>query len=254
MNAAPSRSRRIPSGWTLFDLALVAVLGILLTLLVVALSGFGLQAAGLADPRAMLREHPVIASAVLGALIYGAFLLVVYLRIVRRPGVGWSGLGFRRPPLLPLALTPLIAIGQLVALAATNAVVISLIGGEIENPQVAAITGQQGFSWLNFGLMLLLAGAIAPLVEEVLFRGLLYGWLRSHLSAAPAVITSAAIFSALHVIPVLLPAIFVIGVVLAIAYEYSDSLWIPILLHAMQNSVVVVLIFVALALNLPIGG
>jgi membrane protease YdiL (CAAX protease family) len=99
--------------------------------------------------------------------------------------------------------------------------------------------------------MLLLAGIIAPIVEETVFRGMIYGWLRSHLPVALAVVVSAAIFAIAHVIPVLLPALFVVGLILAIAYEWSGSLWVSILLHALQNSLTVTLIFVYLAVGIP---
>lgn len=145
-----------------------------------------------------------------------------------------------------MALTPLIAIGQLIAVAATNIVLVSLVG-EFENPQIEAITGGQGFSWLNFLLTLLLAGGIAPLVEETIFRGLIYGWLRTHMPIVIAVLVSAAVFAAVHVIPLLFPALFVVGVILALVYEYSGSLWTSILLHSIQNSLATTLIFMILA-------
>src|SRR3712207_8731603 len=41
-----------------------------------------------------------------------------------------------------------------------------------------------------------------------------------------AVVLSAAIFAVAHVIPILLPALFVVGIILALAYELSGSLWL----------------------------
>ncbi|HZG66294.1 MAG TPA: type II CAAX endopeptidase family protein [Herpetosiphonaceae bacterium] len=238
--------RPLPPRWSFGDLLLVASWSVLAVLLQsVGAAGLLLLLGG-RDVEAMLVDHPVIASAVLGGAIYGIFLVVIYLRIVRRADVGWRDIGFRRPPILLLALTPLIAVGQLTAVAVTNLVLVSLIG-EFDNPQVAALTGGQGFSWLNYGLTLLLAGAVAPLVEEVIFRGLIYGWLRARMPIVVAVIASAAIFAAAHVIPLLLPALFVVGVILAIVYEYSGSLWTVIALHAIQNSIATTLIFLLLA-------
>ncbi len=149
-------------------------------------------------------------------------------------------------------MAPLIVVGQLFAAGMMNLLVMRFTG-EFENPQLEAISGGQGFSWPNFLLMLLLVGVIAPIVEEVLFRGVLYGWLRARLPLFAAVVISAAIFAAAHVIPVLLPALLVVGLILALAYELSGSLWTSILLHSLQNSLVVILIFVALALGLPLA-
>ena len=44
------------------------------------------------------------------------------------------------------------------------------------------------------GLSLLRACLVAPLAEELLFRGALFGWLRRRLPAWPAILVSAALF------------------------------------------------------------
>jgi len=250
--AAPRSTRwKAPPEWTLLDMLLIVGISVLATIALSAVLGIGLRVLGPGDAREMIRDYPVVASAVAGAAIYGAFLLVTYFRVVRRTAAGWSGLGFRAPPLLPMVLSPLLVLGQLIAVAITQQIVISIIG-EFENPQIEALSAGQGFTWLNFILMLLLAGVIAPVVEEVLFRGLLYRWLRFRLPLLMAVLLSAVIFAAAHVILPLMPVLFVVGVLLALAYEFSGSLWLPILLHAMQNSLAVSLIFFALAVDLPL--
>lgn len=239
-------NRPLPPRWSFGDLLLIAIWSVLAILLLsVGMAGL-LVLLGGSNPAALVAAHPVVASALLGGMVYAVFFLVIYLRLVRRSGVGWHGIGFRQPPLLLLTLTPLIAIGQLAAVAATNILLVSLVG-EFENPQIEAITGGQGFSWLNFLLTLLLAGGIAPLVEETIFRGLIYGWLRAHMPIVVAVVISAAIFSAAHVIPLLFPALFVVGIILAVVYEYSGSLWTSILLHSIQNTLATTLIFLLLA-------
>lgn len=139
-------------------------------------------------------------------------------------------------------------LGQLGAVMLVNLLLVAAMG-EFENPQIESITGGQGFNWLNFILMLLLAGGVAPFVEEVLFRGLLYGWLRQRMPVPVAVVVSAAIFSVAHIIPILLPALFVMGLTLAIAYELSGSLWLSILLHAMHNALTVAIVFMVLAID-----
>jgi uncharacterized protein len=212
----------------------------------------GAPALGLGDPRTLLEGNPVLVSGVFGIMVYGIILLAIYVQIVRGRRASWRAVGYRMPPALPLALAPVIAIGQLMTVALLNATVLALTG-QFENPQIEAITGGGGFSWTNFVLMLLLAGVAAPVVEETLFRGVLYGWLRVRMPVVLAVVISAAVFAGVHVIPILLPALFVVGIILAVVYEWSKSLWVPILLHAIQNSVAVVAIFAALAMGVPVN-
>lgn len=250
--AAPRSTRwKSPPEWTLLDMLLIVGISVLATVALSAAFGLGLRVLGLGNAREMIRDYPVVASAVAGAAIYGIFLLVTYFRVVRRTAAGWSGLGFRAPPLLPMVLSPLLVLGQLIVLAVTQQIVISIVG-EFKNPQIEAISGGQGFTWLNYVLMLILAGVIAPVVEEAVFRGLLYRWLRARLPVLLAVLLSAAIFSTMHFIVPLMPVLFVLGALLALAHEFSGSLWLPILLHSMQNTIAVTLIFFALAVDLPL--
>ena len=92
---------------------------------------------------------------------------------------------------------------------------------------------------------------VFPFVEEILFRGLLHDWLHRRFGAVAACIGSAAIFAGAHGILVLLPALFVVGVMLAWARQKSGSLWPPIILHGSFNSIMVLLLFAVLAAGAP---
>ena len=87
---------------------------------------------------------------------------------------------------------------------------------------------------------------LAPFVEEVLFRGLVFGCLREK-SRAFAYLLSCALFALLHVWTaavsswdlgylVLMLQYLVPGLVFAWAYEHSGTLWTSILLHAAVNA------------------
>jgi membrane protease YdiL (CAAX protease family) len=246
----PARLPRHLVRWTIGDLVLALLFSAFVAGALIVALGLGLGALA-GDPRALLDDNIVVFSAVVGILAYGILFLGVYLFVVRRRQVGWSALGFRPPPLLALVLAPLIAIIQLGAAAAVNAAILALTG-QFENPQLEAISGGQGFAWTNFVIMLVLVGGVAPVVEETVFRGVLYGRLRTRMPLVAAVLVSAAVFSLAHVIPILLPALFVVGIILALAYELSGSLWLSILLHSLQNSLAVIVIFAQLALGLPL--
>lgn len=246
MNLQPSASASSARvRWTFGDLVLVA-------LATLALAGVALlllqlpRLLGLADLRQLLLDRPLLVAMFIGALIYGFSALATFVLIVRRGRGSWREIGFRAPPLVALLVTPLLFIGQMTALLVTNLALTSVLG-EFQNPQVGALTDPRGFSWINFAAVFVVAAIIAPIVEELLFRGLLYQWLRKHGGVALAVPGSAALFAVVHFIPVLLPALFVVGIVLALAFEWSKSLWVTITLHAMQNALGVIAIFVAQA-------
>jgi len=79
----------------------------------------------------------------------------------------------------------------------------------------------------------------APLVEEVAFRGILYGTLRTKLSVGPAALLSAGCFAAVHGYGTLgLASVFWSGILWAVAYERTRSLWPAILAHGVNNLMV----------------
>jgi CAAX protease family protein len=88
---------------------------------------------------------------------------------------------------------------------------------------------------------------LAPACEELLFRGVLYGWLRARLPVSAAAAVSAAIFAALHLLPPLLPVLFVFGVATALVYERTGSTLNSFAMHATQNTVAVVASYIALS-------
>ncbi|OFA06109.1 CPBP family intramembrane glutamic endopeptidase [Duganella sp. HH101] len=96
--------------------------------------------------------------------------------------------------------------------------------------QMSASSGTR--AWL-----LALAVVAAPLCEEFIFRGLIYGGLRRSMPAPPAMAMSAAIFAVVHP-PVSMLPVFVLGLCTAWTYERSKTLLGPMLVHAAYNAVI----------------
>ena len=80
-----------------------------------------------------------------------------------------------------------------------------------------------------------LAAIAAPLFEEFIFRGLVFGGLRRSQTRWFAVLGSAALFAVLHPPASMLP-VFVFGVGAALLYEKSRALLATMLAHAVYNA------------------
>ena len=78
---------------------------------------------------------------------------------------------------------------------------------------------------------------IAPVIEELLFRGLLFGSLRTKLPVWLAAVIAAAVFGLLHAQASVMIYTFMFGLLLAWLYHRSRSLWPGILLHLLNNGV-----------------
>lgn len=163
-------------------------------------------------------------------------LVAAAARVFRHGGV----------PLLPLAMPPggmatlIASMVALLALAsAYGAFVFMLDRG-------ALVADVKPFAELmrtrTWWLMLIAAAIGAPLAEEFLFRGFLFGVLRaSPAGLAGAVLVTAAFWAALHAQYSLygLGAIFLIGVYLGWLRHKTGSLIAPMACHGMYNALVV---------------
>ena len=80
-----------------------------------------------------------------------------------------------------------------------------------------------------------LAVLAAPVFEEFIFRGQVFGGLRRSLPLLPSMAASAALFAVIHP-PLAMAPVFALGLCTAYAAERSKSLLAPMLAHALYNA------------------
>ncbi len=186
-------------------------------------------------------------SGILVALLeVAAILLCVYVLGIRRRHVTWAEIGFHPTPRIWLHIAGFLAclpffLSDLAAIAVSRA-----LGLRPANSQVASSL-PAGESWLPVLAIIILVGFAIPVAEEVIFRGVLYNWLRGRLSVLPAVLVSSFVFGAAHGDLVRGAAAFALGVFFALVYEGSRSLYPSIFLHAFNNTLKLALMYTALA-------
>ena len=90
-------------------------------------------------------------------------------------------------------------------------------------------------------VQILVTSIAAPLVEELLFRGIVYKRLRTIMNITPAMIISAALFGLVHGNMVQFVYAFLIGLIFAFVYEKFKTIWAPIILHASANLLSVII-------------
>jgi membrane protease YdiL (CAAX protease family) len=156
----------------------------------------------------------------------GAFPALPKLRAVFREA--------RWLPLLVPCVVAILILVQLTIVALFGEAAVSVNGWE---PVARSSTW---FEQLFLGVIGLL---VAPLAEEVCFRGMLYNKLRQRLPVLVAAAIQATLFGLLH--PFGLDQSFVIGLIgmaLALVYEWRKTLLAPVLLHASINGVATIVL------------
>lgn len=85
-------------------------------------------------------------------------------------------------------------------------------------------------------LIIVLAVAVAPIVEEFVFRFYLYGVVKRYFGRFAGLATNSILFAAVHAhIPSATP-LFVLGACFTLAYEWSGSILVAMTMHALFNS------------------
>jgi len=237
---------RVP--WQVLDVA-EAVLLLVFLILVVAGAGGALLSAVPTIGESEVATALVRAGTYL--LYLGIPILVALWRTRSRGRQAWRLLGFRaRRPLTAIA-TGLAGYAVLIGGAGLALLALKLLGVSPEAPpnsqptptEMISSTSSPAALAIYFALIVI----VAPILEEILFRGFIYPGLRRTLAPFAAVVLTAALFATIHAIqpssaPEQVMAIAAIGVLLAILYERSRSLLPCIAAHSLNNCLVFCLV------------
>ena len=201
---------------------------------------------------AFQRQITIFTSAALYGANFLCFAGTAYVLGVRRRHLSWAEFGFRRfnPAWLLLALAA--GRGGAAGARAGGLLAERLRGTDFTDIQLRMdlIAPSGGPLALNFIVTLLGAGLLAPVAEEMFFRGLIHRWFSARFGFWPAVLLSSAIFAAGHADSIgVVASAFVLGLVLAAVYDRSRSLWLGIAVHATNNVLAVILLYAVLALQ-----
>jgi membrane protease YdiL (CAAX protease family) len=170
---------------------------------------------------------------------------------IRPHADGFKALALSRPkrsdPAYGLAAFPVYYVILLMAVTLVKLLVPSL---NIDQAQELGFDGSYGA--LQLILIGILLVGIAPLVEEITFRGLIYGSLKSASSVRAAAIITSLLFAAGHLAeggssgPLYIAAIdtFVLSLILIYLREKTGRLWASYTLHAAKNAIAFVYLFI----------
>lgn len=170
-------------------------------------------------------------------LLDGIFIGVPVGFVLVRYRLGWGGLGFRLFE-RDLWWLPIVAAAAAHVAIVAYSLALTLIGGD------SAVPKQEGIDELfNNNAILPLTGfalvIVAPLAEELFFRGFVFGGLIRYVGVVWAMVISGLIFAMFHVtsgdtIGLILPFTLV-GALFAWLYYRTGSLWTNIGAHLLFN-------------------
>jgi membrane protease YdiL (CAAX protease family) len=207
-------------------------------------------------PQGHLPMLLVIMFGSLSVLIWPVLRGIPFHQVREDLGLTWGRAGIAEPLLgLPgyCLMLPLLAVGAAMMLG----IIFLLALGQPPNPQESAFQAIQvvphpavvsflrGDRWAQIQLMLL-ACVAAPIVEEIMFRGVLYRHLRDatrywgwFISGSFSALWMSFLFAVIHPQPpYAIPALMGIACGCTFVREWRDSLWASMVVHALNNGLV----------------
>ena len=177
-------------------------------------------------------------------------LLIIYVRLIMPGAVTWRDLGLRPLPLDYVVRIGLGAgIGGLIVIDVIGSLLtqVGLRPNQLEEFQFVLREGPIGFT-----IVLITAAMVAPFVEELFFRGFLFGLYRKRQPLWLAYTVPSMLFTLLHLMPTrmnvqqmagLSVGIFLLAILLTWLYDHTGSLYPGMLAHAVNNATGLILFY-----------
>lgn len=205
---------------------------------------------GWSSARAELWFNDSLAAKIGSFMLYGLLVFAGLRLFLGSYKAGFDNIGLKKPRWKD-GLYSLIAFPVYLGLLMGSVLIAQIFVPDLNLNQQQEL----GFNGTYGALELLLIGltlvVMTPIIEELIFRGLLYGSLKKGTSILVAAFITSALFAAGHLSesssgPLYIAGIdtFVLSAVLIYLREKTGSLWASIGLHALKNAIAFVTVFV----------
>jgi membrane protease YdiL (CAAX protease family) len=200
------------------------------------------------DTQAKPPAGATLAPALMQVALYLFIAGLINISMIRRGTRLVTFLGLDKPPLGGRAFK-----GAVILLASFPVVLLvnfcwqALLAGlgvELKEQDPVAFLRESG-SPIDIVVVVFLAVIVAPLGEELVFRGYLLPVAKRFIGRWPAILSTGVFFGLIHGNWAAAVALAVLGVLLALAYEHTGSLATPIVMHMLFNATTVVILLVS---------
>ncbi len=238
----------------------VAAIGLMLWVLV----GFAAAQALITAVVFLLSRLGVPFAAVNNTILQTVFAALVYiLTLAIVVGIPWwirkyktdkAELGLTRlPSWMDILLAPAgFVVYMLVTVIITSIITMVIPGFDIDQVQETGF-GNIAYRY-EFILAFITLVILAPIAEEILFRGYLYGKLRKYMPFWATALLTSLLFGLVHGQWNVAVDVFALSLVLCTLREITGSVWAGIILHTMKNGLAFYILFINPSIFNTMGG
>ena len=138
----------------------------------------------------------------------------------------------------------LVLISMVLALLTSQ--LIQALGDQVEPQKLVTLIAEESAKKENIPTLIffvVMAVVVAPIAEEILFRGILYPAIKQIGYPRLAAIGTALLFALFHVNLLTFASLTVVALGLIALYEFTDNLLAPITAHAVFNASNLIMLF-----------
>jgi membrane protease YdiL (CAAX protease family) len=218
-------------GWVALFMVFQVLAGVGALIYAIAMDG------GAREPMDVMRDLTAFAVPMIWALVITELFLLGLLWLYLRKGERLAAVHLDRWSKLPLAHTVGMAVFLIGAGLAFNWAYGEYIVPNIEvQAELRRLFAAIPDTALNTVLLFATIAVVAPLLEEILFRGLLQNSFSKQMPAWLAIGLSALIFGAMHMDLYAMPPLVLMGAIFGVIYHLTGSLRVTIVLHMINNA------------------
>lgn len=197
----------------------------------------------------------VAANTIISILVYGLSLIIVagvpYCIFKRRTSLRLLGIN-DWPTILEVVLAPLAMVVYMILSGVLLLITTNLFSVDLQQRQARPFSETMLVTQGQYLMAFITLVVLAPVVEELLFRGYLYGKLRNSFKPLSSIVVTSLAFGFAHLWAgpdnslqwAVAIDTFALSIVMSISREYTGAIWVPVLMHMIKNGLAFYLLFV----------
>ena len=199
--------------------------------------------------------NPVIFSTIFSIVTYVVSLaVVIYVPVyIKNRQTSLRDLGVNDwPTFLEIFISPLAFVAYFLLTMVTMSIASGVFSVNIQQQQSLPFSQSMLSTHWQFFLAFIVMVVLAPIAEELLYRGYLYGKLRNSFSIWLSILITSVAFGLAHLwagpnLPLQWAVVvdtFTLSLVMCAAREHTGAIWVPVLMHMMKNGIAFYFLFV----------
>ncbi len=167
-------------------------------------------------------------------------LILLWLFVFYRNRATWYDLGIKPFSILKGIFLTLFGIIAIFFIDIVYTIFLRFIPWDTDKNKIRLLIENKNIS---LTMLFIVAVIIAPICEELFFRGFLFPAFKKKMTTFSAMFLSSILFAVFHLEPTQLIPLIGIGFILSFVYEKAESLIPSVLLHSLNNLIAIIILF-----------